>query len=179
MSIELNDGEILIQANVLAVAMLFMAKSDVRYYLNGICLRVDGSVDATNGHILFSEKCGFSLENELIIKPYNNIPAKADDAVIDIEKRTIVLYDRSYNIISEIMFEYVEGTYPDTNKVIPSLDKEIENKPVGFNAEYLKLLPRAFKDGCVMHVTESRGAILFTSHHNPERKIVLMPMRID
>lgn len=179
MNVELNESEILVPANTLSVAMSFMAKHDGIFYLNGICVRKDGFVNATNGHVLFSEECDFTLDNELIIRPYNNIPAKAVDAVINTTNRTIVLYGSGSEVISEIMFEYIEGNFPDTNKLIPSLDKEIENKPVGFNADYLKLLPKAFSRGCVMHVTESKGAILFTSQYNPKRKVVLMPMRID
>ena len=31
-------------------ALIFQAKQDVRYYLNGICFMPDGRVSATDGH---------------------------------------------------------------------------------------------------------------------------------
>lgn len=177
MNIETKDNEILVSANTLRVAMQFMAKSDPRYYLMGVCLQPSGKVAATNGHVLFTDSHDFKLENEIIIKPHNSIPAKALMAKINLVDRTIVLYGKESLVISEIMFEYVEGNFPNIEKVMPSEELELENKPVGFNASYLGLLPKAFPQGCVMRAPKDNHAVLFTSTFEPKRKVVLMPMR--
>lgn len=177
MNVKTAENEILVSASALRTAMLFMGRKDPREYLNGVCLSPTGKVAASNGHVLFFDSYNFQLESEIIIKPHNNIPTKALQAKINVDSRTIVLYDESQAIVTELMFEYVEGNFPNVEKLIPSEDLELENKPIGFNPNYLKLLPKAFPMGCVMRAAKDEHGILFTSEFEPKRKVVLMPIR--
>jgi len=178
LGVELKENEIKVPASTLKVAMLFMAKKETRVHLNGINLTKKGQVNATNGHVLFVEECDFVLDEDIIIRPYNNIPSKAVDAVINTVDRTIVLYNIQFDIVSEIMFEHIYATYPLLDSVIPPDNLEIKNEPIGFNAGYLGQLGQAFPRGCIMRMSGNERSVLFTSEDHPDRTVVMMPMKV-
>lgn len=176
--IQLKENEIKVPAPTLRVAMLFMAKKDTRVHFNGVNLTMNSEINATNGHVLFKEECEFELDQDIIIRPYNKIPAKCVDAIINTEGRTIALYDKNFDLVSEIMFEYIYATYPLLDSVIPPDDLEIKNEPIGFNAGYLAQLGKAFPRGCVMRMSGNERSVLFNSKDHPERTVVMMPLRM-
>lgn len=69
---------------LLESALIFQARNDVRYYLNGICFMPDGRIASTDGHRAF---IGGSHDNKLaenVIVKIGKFPTKRYDyAIID------------------------------------------------------------------------------------------------
>lgn len=67
-----------VPAALVKAAMLFQAKQDVRYYLNGIYITQDHIV-ATNGHAMFVSpyESDLKLEEPIIVAVKGKIPVKA------------------------------------------------------------------------------------------------------
>lgn len=64
---------------LLEAALVFQAKNDVRYYLNGICFMPDGRITSTDGHRAF---IGGKHENKL-----------EDNVIVSVSKSPHKRYD--------------------------------------------------------------------------------------
>ena len=66
-----DKGEVMklkISKLILEGALMFQAKHDVHYYLNGICFMPDGRVAATDGHrAMISSKHENKLKDNVIV----------------------------------------------------------------------------------------------------------------
>jgi DNA polymerase III subunit beta len=104
-----------------------MAQQDIRYYLNGLLLSIDGQqmrAVATDGHRLAF--CETTLENELpkldLIVPRKTIlemMRQLDDseALVEIKASAQMI---QFNFSGHtLMSKLIEGKFPDYNKVIP------------------------------------------------------------
>jgi DNA polymerase-3 subunit beta len=103
-----------------------MAQQDIRYYLNGLLLVVDGKnviAVATDGHRLAycqveveqefpATKSSFRAKLSLIAAPLED---KDDPVQIDIANNQVKLTFADIELISKL----VEGKFPDFNRVIP------------------------------------------------------------
>ena len=67
-----------VPAALVKAAMLFQAKNDVRYYLNGIMI-TKSHIVATDGHVMFVSPYESDLrpDEQMIIAIKGKIPAKA------------------------------------------------------------------------------------------------------
>lgn len=75
-----DKGEVMklkISKLLLEGALMFQAKNDVRYYLNGICFMPDGRVAATDGHRLFVGGSHDNAIEENIIVAVAKSPVKS------------------------------------------------------------------------------------------------------
>jgi DNA polymerase III subunit beta len=113
-----------------------MAQQDIRYYLNGLLLSVEGNivrVVATDGHRL--AYCETSIDGINLPKLDLIVPRKTvlemmrqlddSDAVVDIKASTqMIQFDFSGH---SLMSKLIEGKFPDYNKVIPKNHPKIIN----------------------------------------------------
>lgn len=67
---------------LLESALIFQAKKDVRYYLNGICFKADGRVCSTDGHRAF---VGGKHEGEI-----------GEDVILSVTKAQTKNYDYAH-----------------------------------------------------------------------------------
>ena len=122
--------QIEIWAKELQAVALFMAKKDVRYYLNGIAI-VDDKLTATNGHMLLQIKLDKAIDHTLII-PDNAVTGMLR-ALSARSKQTqsITITCGGTHALScegtEIKFTPIDAEYPDVSSVIP-------NNPESFDA---------------------------------------------
>lgn len=81
---------------LLESALIFQARNDVRYYLNGICFMPDGRIASTDGHRAF---IGGTHDNKLtenvIIKIGKSPTKRYDYAIIDTKSKIATYHDEA------------------------------------------------------------------------------------
>ncbi|UBX30197.1 MULTISPECIES: hypothetical protein [Arsenophonus] len=117
-------------------AMIFQAKCDVRYYLNGICFAPDKKLYAADGYRIFiGEHETESLYESVIISIKGAKVTRFDKAQIDTRNGIVTYLDEDELRVGAAICEVIDRKYPNIEQVIPK-----ENKPVsiiGFDARYL------------------------------------------
>lgn len=179
-------------------ALMFQAKNDARYYLNGICFMPDGRVSATDGHRLFvGGNHDNSIEESIIVSVTKSPTKRYDIAELDTDTG-IVTYNVTNNYankdgsIEEILTlvgagicKVIDGRFPDIDRVIPRQTAPAEQ--IGFNAKYLadvekcaKLFNPRFESVRFELNGNTNAAVANLSSPTGETaKIIVMPMRID
>lgn len=134
-------------------ALIFSAKNDIRYYLNGVCLHVgecgDARLVACDGHRLAVLKlCDESsaTPGEYIIpgEPLKAIKKAGRFDVplsLTIENDNFRFVDPSDNSIL-CGAKLIEGKFPDYQRVVP-LPENMSGAPGTFNAKYLSDIQKA------------------------------------
>lgn len=172
---------------LLESALIFQARNDARYYLNGICFMTDGRIASTVGHRAF---IGGSHDNEIaeniIVKVSKSPTKKYNHAIID-TKSGIVTYHFGHmdTIVGAGICEEIDGRFPDIDRVIPK--QTLPTEEIGFNAGYLvdiekvaKLFNPKFSSVKFELNGNTNAAVCCLSAPSGETaKIVVMPMRID
>lgn len=136
-----------IPAKYLKTALLFAAKKDIRYYINGVLFEVlDGQARlvATDGQILGVFQLGeCSLPDTQIIIPREKIESirlKADEVTLrpGDGKTCALVYSGD-----EFTFTAVDGRFPDYRRVIPS--GVMSGESAQFSSELIVVLDKAYK----------------------------------
>lgn len=197
-----DKGEVMklkISKLLLEGALMFQAKNDVRYYLNGICFMPDGRVSATDGHRLFVGGNHDNAIEENIIVAVTKSPVKSYAvAYIDTDTRIVDYLNMDYDNIdwndavslstmrSGVgLCAVIDGKFPDIDRVIPKQTAPAEQ--IGFNAKYLadvekcaKLFNPKFESVRFELNGNTNAAVANLSSPTGETaKIIVMPMRID
>lgn len=171
---------------VLESALIFQAKNDIRYYLNGVCLKTDGRVCSTDGHRAFiGSKHNGKLKDDVILTISKSPTKKYDYAEIDIEAGSITYHHDSTIQTGVGMVSLVDGRFPDIDRIIP---KELSPcDRIGFNAGYLVDLEKAAKlfhpqfSSVIFEMNGSTNAASakLKSPCGDTATIIIMPIRID
>lgn len=127
-----------INAEVLKAVMLYKAKNDVRYYLEGLCIDHD-TIVATNGHICF--KAPIESDEQRIIKFQGKLPTSFKECVItgDIAEFT----DDNLNVVAKLGVENIDARYPNYNRLYHDDIGEVSE--IGFRGDYLQILGKTAK----------------------------------
>jgi DNA polymerase III sliding clamp (beta) subunit (PCNA family) len=123
------------------------ATGDIRYYLNGLHVVQDNRgtyIEATDGHVL-----GRLLINETpvanpcsVILPLESVKTlaatgkKGNESLcftVDGVKITVINPDST-----SMVFQRVEGTFPDCDRVVPSVVSDSGLEPSTYNPEYIQ-----------------------------------------
>lgn len=139
-----------INLNILMAAVLITPKQDIRYYLNGVNISVDG-VTATDGHRLlhYNLKPSFeegndnqySEEFEAFIIPRDSLVQMNRSLTVRERKSAMIKItkdDDHYQMTSGnsiVCFHPIDGKYPDYKKVIPKSYKA--KKKEAYNWSYM------------------------------------------
>lgn len=171
---------------LLESAIIFQAKKDVRYYLNGICFKADGRVCSTDGHRAF---VGGKHEGELdddVILSVTKSPTKAYDyAEIATDAGIVSYYSDEVVRVGVGLCNIIDGKFPDIDRVIPKETSPTER--IGFNAKYLADVEKVAKlfnpkwESVVFELNGHTNATVakLKSYNDEDAKIIVMPMRID
>mgnify|MGYP002223804123 CR=1 FL=1 len=170
---------------LLESALIFQAKKDVRYYLNGICFMPDGRVASTDGHRAF---IGGNHENKLednaIVKVSKSPTKSYSYAAIDTRTKIVTYHDGTDAMVGAGICEQIDGKFPDIDRVIPKEKSPAEE--IGFNAKYLADVEKAAKlfnpkFECVRFELNGNTNAAVANLSSPEgftAKIIVMPMRL-
>ena len=167
-------------------ALIFQARKDVRYYLNGICVKSDGRVASTDGHRAFVATGHDNKITEDVIIKFSKPPVKSYGHVIaDTESGIAEYFDFHGLRVGSGLCEVVDGRFPDIDRVFPKEKKAAES--IAFNAKYLADVEKAAKlfnphwESVVFDLNGNTSAAVanLKSPEGETAKIIVMPMRID
>lgn len=170
---------------LLEVALMFQAKQDVRYYLNGICFMPGGRIASTDGHRAFIAEGGeHKLRSNVIVKVSKSPTKRYEYAIIDTKTKIVTYHDESEVMVGAGICEEVDGRFPDIDRVVPKKTEPTEL--VGFNAQYLADVAKAvrvFNPNWQSISLELQGnigaaAVKATSPLGFKATFVVMPMRL-
>ncbi len=138
-----------IQPSHLRAFLLFAAKEDVRYYLNGIRVTTASGAPewhATDGHRLIIHRApadtAYPVDVDVIIpraaieQVLKACTRKTESVAITVDGAAITLAADSARVDAIA----IDGKYPDVSRVVP---KQISGEAAGFNAHYLADCARA------------------------------------
>ena len=121
---------------LLESALIFQARNDVRYYLNGICFMTDGRIASTDGHRAFiGGRNNNKLAENVIIKISKSPTKRYEYATIDTKAKIATYHDEAGAMVGAGICEEIDGRFPDIDRVIPKETRAAEE--IGFNAGYL------------------------------------------
>ena len=167
-------------------ALMFQAKQDVRYYLNGICFMPDGRVSATDGHRAFiANKHDNKLTDNVIVSVSKSPTKRYDYAVLDTKTKIVTYHDDTELMVGAGICSEIDGRFPDIDRVIPKQTSPTEQ--IGFNAKYLadveklaKLFSPKFESvRFELNGNTSAAVANLFAFTGETAKVIVMPMRID
>lgn len=183
-----DKGEVMklkISKLLLEGALMFQAKHDVRYYLNGICFMPDGRIAATDGHrAMIASKHENKIKSNVIVSISKSPTKNYSYAVIDTRAKIVTYHNNFDVLVGAGICSEVDGNYPDIDRVIPKQTAPAEQ--IGFNAKYLadvEKLAKLFNPKFEAVLFELNGntsaAVANISAPTGETaKVIVMPMRI-
>lgn len=190
-------------AKLLTIIAPFVAKGDIRYYLNAINVRPhkEGGavICATNGHILGAiHDQGATCEHEVILRFDSRMQQacaaglKNDREVVMIGDRLAVVEHGGAEIYIQAGRPDVEANYPRYERVIPKQEKLLPGLVGTYGASLISLCEKAAKAAEKVYASKLRGycglqfftvdgdpnsSAVFRMHAAPEFVGVMMPMR--
>ena len=183
-----GEGEVMklkVSKLLLEGALIFQAKQDVRYYLNGICFMPDGRVAATDGHrAMIASKHENKLTDNVIVSVSKSPTKRYAYALLDTKTKIITYHDEHEIMVGAGICSEIDGRFPDIDRVIPKQTEPTEQ--IGFNAKYLadvEKLAKLFNPNYNAVLFELNGntsaAVANISAPTGETaKVIVMPMRI-
>ena len=184
--------KITLKTSVLRAALLCSAKKDIRYYLQGICISINGPdvamVYGTDGHIMFAGQSPIEVIDApaeygfQIIIPSDTIKAiDKKSEFIDLE--TIEGGAKDYYLLGNARFQAIDARYPDISRVVPARDAFSELKISYFDPELLIKGNEALamyygaKKGKVFPLLQRGDQSGVIHNHANDALVVVMPMR--
>lgn len=167
-------------------ALMFQAKNDVRYYLNGICFMPDGLVSATDGNRAFiANKHDNKITDNVIVSVSKSPTKHYDYAFLDTKTKMVTYHDALDVLVGAGICAVIDGRFPDIDRVIPKQTAPAEQ--IGFNAKYLADVEKLAKlfspkyEGVRFELNGNTNAAVanLSSQTGETAKIIVMPMRID
>jgi DNA polymerase-3 subunit beta len=183
-----GEGEVMklkVSKLLLEGALIFQAKQDVRYYLNGICFMPDGRVAATDGHrAMIASKHENKIKSNVIVSISKSPTKNYSYAVIDTRAKIVTYHNNFDVLVGAGICSEVGGKFPDIDRVIPKQTAPAEQ--IGFNAKYLadvEKLAKLFSPKCESVRFELNGNINaavanISAPTGETAKVIVMPMRI-
>lgn len=166
-------------------ALMFQAKQDVRYYLNGICFMPDGRIAATDGHrAMIASKHENKLKDNVIVSVSKSPTKRYAYALLDTKTGIVTYHDEHEIMVGAGICEQIDGKFPDIDRVIPKEKSPAEE--IGFNAKYLADVEKAAKlfnpkwEGVRFELNGSTSAAVanLSSPEGLTAKVIVMPMRL-
>lgn len=169
---------------LLESALIFQAKNDVRYYLNGICFMPNGRIASTDGHRAFVATGGkHEVEENVIVSIKKSSFKSYDYAIADTETKIVTFHDDNDLLLWAGVCELIDGRYPDIDRVIPKVKEETDD--IGFNARYLADIEKAAKlfnpkyeaIRLELQGNSASAVVNLTAPTGEKAKVIVMPMR--
>lgn len=184
--------EIKVSKTILESALIYQAKNDVRYYLNGVCFKKDGRVCSTDGHKCFIGNGHLSkIKYDVILKIQKPPVKRYDFAEIDTDSGIVTYFNQvgekeeDRHRLGVGICEVIDGRFPDVDRIIPKERRAVDR--IGFNATYLASIGPAAKifndkwESVIFEFSGTHNAAIaqLKSPCGLTGMVIIMPMRID
>lgn len=174
-----------VSKNALLSAMIFQARNDVRYYLNGICFSADKKLYSTDGHRAFvGEHMTDDLENDVIVEISGPKVTKFETASIDTDSGIVSYLDECGQRVSAGVCKTVDGKFPDIERLISNYQGK-PTEEIAFNASYLADLEKAaklynpkFSAITIKPAGSSEASMIEFNSAYGRGRVMIMPMRL-
>lgn len=183
-----GEGEVMklkVSKLLLEGALIFQAKQDVRYYLNGICFMPDGRVAATDGHrAMIASKHENKIKSNVIVSVSKSPTKRYSYALLDTETNIVTYHDEHEEMVGAGICSEIDGNYPDIDRVIPK--KTAPAEQIGFNVKYLADVERLAKlfnpkyESVRFELNGNINAAVanISAQTGETAKVIVMPMRL-
>ena len=159
------------------------AKRDIRFYLEGVYLAVNGDAVGTDGHCLCKVSDAFTAPdgfNGAIIDLRAKVPPKCEIIEFCTETGTARFFVYIYRQIEIAQFSVLDSRFPDYNRVIPV--KRCALDAVAVDVEILAKAAKVFHKLKLKHVriefSEVNGSMIVTNPAIVGVVMVVMPCRL-
>ncbi|WP_306393413.1 hypothetical protein [Telluria beijingensis] len=187
---ENKHAKLSLTAKLLPIIAPFIAKADIRYYLNAINVRPhqDGGaiICATNGHALGAIYDRDAVcEHEVILRFDGRMQQacagglKEDRRVVMIGDRLAVVENGDSDVYIQPGRPEVEATYPRYERVIPKADVLEPGLPGMFGAPVMELAQKAAAAAGKMMMRKTRGAVGMNFYTSKDVKGSSAVFRLD
>lgn len=164
---------------------LFRAKTNIRYYLNGVCFMPGGKLAATDGCRLFIGQHDNELTENAIVSIEKAPHKRYAYAVCDTDSGLVEFFNDSDARVGVALCQLIDGRYPDVERIMTKETNSVYR--IGFNAGYLADVEKCAKlfnpkyQSVVFELQGYEKAAVATvkSPNGETAKIIVMPMRID
>lgn len=166
-------------------ALMFQAKNDVRYYLNGICFMPDGRIAATDGHrAMVASKHDNKIKNNVIVSVSKSPIKRYAYALLDTKEKIVTYHDEFDVMVGAGICSEIDGRFPDIDRIIPKQTAPAEQ--IGFNAKYLADVEKLAKlfnpknESVLFELNGNTNAALanISAPTGESAKVIVMPTRI-
>lgn len=162
-------------------ATLCKAKDDIRYYLNGIYISVDGDIVGSNGHIMFAGKCTNSYDIDVIISIKGKHPSKFNFVTIDTDTKLANFCDKDSQSLCMLQFDIVDGRYPNWKRIMNYSENKISE--IGLDLSYMNIMSKIGKNYLKSGYNHQKVKFQDTSHavhfeFSPTATAIIMPARV-
>lgn len=184
--------KIKVSKTILEAALIYQAKNDIRYYLNGVCFKKDGRVCSTDGHRAFiGSKHTSDLKEDVILKIQKPPVKRYDFADLDTDSGIVTYFNQvgekeeDRHRLGVGICEVIDGRFPDIDRIIPKERQAVDR--IGFNAGYLASIGPAAKlfngkwECATLEFSGANSAAIahLKSPCGLTGMVIIMPMRID
>lgn len=166
-------------------ALMFQAKQDVRYYLNGICFMPDGRIAATDGHrAMIASKHENKLKDSVIVSVSKAPTKRYAYALLDTKAGIVTYHDELETMVGAGICSEIDDRFPDIDRAIPKDTAPTEQ--IGFNAKYLADVEKLAKlfnpkyEAVRFELSGNTSAAVanISAPTGETAKVIVMPMRI-
>lgn len=156
-----------LSASLVATVAPFIARNDIRYYLNGINVKPHKNggavICATNGHSLGAiydpnASCDAEVILHLDARTVAACGAKSKEprSLVIINNRLAVVEESGIEVCIQAGNPIIEGNFPDYSRVIPAADKLLPGLVGNFDRELLRQIDVATQ-ACVKAAGKVKG----------------------
>ena len=136
--------KIKVSKTILEASILFQAKNDVRFYLNGVLFKKNGEVCAANGHYaIICDKHQSEIDEDVIVSIGARVTKAYSNAIIDTESGVVEYLNLDEQRVAIGLCDVINGKFPDMERINTGATKKTDL--IGFNAQYLQLAAKAAK----------------------------------
>lgn len=105
---------------LLESALIFQAKNDARYYLNGICFMPDGRVASIDGHRAFiGGKHENKIKENFIVKLGKSPIKSYSHAMINTDTNIVTYHSDCGLMVGAGICGLIDDNFPDIDRIIP------------------------------------------------------------
>lgn len=175
-----------VDATIFSEAMLFASTDTSRPQLCGVCVKADGSVEATDGHTayLHEQKADEFPDGytDTVLRLYANVPrsAKRIEFLLTGADGFARFFNKNGKEIGRAAAAIASTKFPATKQILPTeTSHKATTNTLHMNPTYMNRVAKVFKDGTTIEYHDDNSPVIFKCLYRGYAgpTIIVMPMR--